>query len=282
MGLPIMAYNNPFDTKVDLTPDLVAGWPQIEKSLRSRSSPATCAASSRSRSCRDIDVIAGADDVLFETLLMGAVGWFAGFPNAFPKEAVELVRPRASRQVEEARALYEPLVAVFRWDSRTEFVQAIKLSHGHLRPVRRSDPAAAQAADPRAARTGHRGHRRPWPLAALPRIGAVTCVRTFTAVDSHTEGMPTRVITGGVGVDPGCDDERAAAALHRPPRPHPAAPDERAARPLVDVRRDPAAAVPVRRGLRRGLHRGQRMPADVRSRHDRAWRRSWSRPAWSR
>src|SRR3954451_9535619 len=27
--------------------------------------------------------------------------------------------------------------------------------------------------------------------------------RVFHAVDSHTEGMPTRVITGGVGVVPG-------------------------------------------------------------------------------
>src|SRR5664279_2988334 len=27
--------------------------------------------------------------------------------------------------------------------------------------------------------------------------------RMFTAVDSHTEGMPTRVVTGGVGVIPG-------------------------------------------------------------------------------
>ena len=27
--------------------------------------------------------------------------------------------------------------------------------------------------------------------------------RVFPAVDSHTEGMPTRVITGGVGVIPG-------------------------------------------------------------------------------
>ena len=27
--------------------------------------------------------------------------------------------------------------------------------------------------------------------------------RVFAAVDSHTEGMPTRVITGGVGVVPG-------------------------------------------------------------------------------
>ena len=28
-------------------------------------------------------------------------------------------------------------------------------------------------------------------------------IRTLSAIDSHTEGMPTRVITGGVGVIPG-------------------------------------------------------------------------------
>jgi proline racemase len=32
-------------------------------------------------------------------------------------------------------------------------------------------------------------------------------VRTLTAIDSHTEGMPTRVITGGVGVIPGATME---------------------------------------------------------------------------
>ena len=37
--------------------------------------------------------------------------------------------------------------------------------------------------------------------------------RYLAAVDSHTEGMPTRVITGGVGADPGRDDARAQAAL---------------------------------------------------------------------
>ena len=35
-------------------------------------------------------------------------------------------------------------------------------------------------------------------------VGAVLPTRSLdTAVDSHTEGMPTRVITGGVGVIPG-------------------------------------------------------------------------------
>ena len=36
--------------------------------------------------------------------------------------------------------------------------------------------------------------------------------RLFTAVDSHTEGMPTRVVTGGVGVIPG--DTMNAKRLH--------------------------------------------------------------------
>ena len=39
---------------------------------------------------------------------------------------------------------------------------------------------------------------------------AVRTSRVFHAVDSHTEGMPTRVITGGVGVLPG--DTMAARA----------------------------------------------------------------------
>lgn len=39
-------------------------------------------------------------------------------------------------------------------------------------------------------------------------------VRTVSAVDSHTEGMPTRVITGGVGVIPGATmNERRLHAI---------------------------------------------------------------------
>ena len=65
----------------------------------------------------DIDVIAGADDLLFESLLVGATGWFAGYPNAFPKEAVEIYNLVKEGRIDEARELYKALVAVFRWDS---------------------------------------------------------------------------------------------------------------------------------------------------------------------
>jgi 4-hydroxy-tetrahydrodipicolinate synthase len=58
---------------------------------------------------------------------MGATGWFAGFPNVFPAESALLYDLGVAGRLEEARELYESLVAAFRWDSRTEFVQAIKL-----------------------------------------------------------------------------------------------------------------------------------------------------------
>ena len=93
--------------------------------------------------------------------------------------------------------------------------------------------------------------------------------RVLHAVDSHTEGMPTRVITGGVGVDPGRHHGRAAHVL---PRAHgrPADPAHvRAARALGHVRGHPAAADASGRRLRGAVHRGLRMPADVRARHHR-------------
>lgn len=128
VGLPIMAYNNPFDTKVDLTPDLVAELAELENVVAIKEFSADIRRVMEIQELCDIDVIAGADDLLFESLVAGAVGWFAGYPNAFPKEAVEIYSLVQEGRIVEARELYSHLVAVFRWDSRTEFVQAIKLS----------------------------------------------------------------------------------------------------------------------------------------------------------
>jgi 1-pyrroline-4-hydroxy-2-carboxylate deaminase len=127
-GLPIMAYNNPFDTKVDLVPSLVAKLAEIPEVVAIKEFSGDVRRVYEIKELCDIDIIAGADDVLFELMVNGAVGWFAGYPNAFPKEAVELYNLLAEGKWHEARELYTQLVAVFRWDSRTEFVQAIKLS----------------------------------------------------------------------------------------------------------------------------------------------------------
>lgn len=127
VGLPVMAYNNPIDTKVDLVPSLVAELAAIENVVAVKEFSGDVRRAFEISELCDIDVIAGADDVLLELMLDGAVGWFAGFPNAFPAESVEIHDLMAAGNYARARDLYRRLVAVFRWDSRTEFVQAIKL-----------------------------------------------------------------------------------------------------------------------------------------------------------
>lgn len=128
VGLPVMVYNNPFDTKVDLTPDLLAEIARIDNvvAVKEFSGDVRRVLEIRERA-PELAVISGADDVVLESLLMGATGWFAGFPNVFPAESARLFELATAGKLDEARALYEPLVAAFRWDSRTEFVQAIKL-----------------------------------------------------------------------------------------------------------------------------------------------------------
>ncbi|MEU0370886.1 dihydrodipicolinate synthase family protein [Streptomyces sp. NPDC006283] len=133
IGLPVMVYNNPIDTKVDLTPGLLAEIAGIDNvvAVKEFSGDVRRVLEIRERA-PGLQVISGADDVVLESLLMGATGWFAGFPNVFPAESVWLFELATAGRLEQARALYEPLVAAFRWDSRTEFVQAIKLGMDHV------------------------------------------------------------------------------------------------------------------------------------------------------
>ncbi|MBP2478110.1 4-hydroxy-tetrahydrodipicolinate synthase [Crossiella equi] len=132
-GLPVMVYNNPIDTKVDLTPALLAEIAAIDNVVAVKEFSGDVRRVLEIREAApELTVVAGADDVVLESLFMGATGWFAGFPNVFPAESVHLYELARAGKLAEARALYEPLVAAFRWDSRTEFVQAIKYGMDHV------------------------------------------------------------------------------------------------------------------------------------------------------
>jgi 4-hydroxy-tetrahydrodipicolinate synthase len=133
-GLPIVAYNNPWDTRVDLTPELLA---RIRSEV-----PEVVAVKEFSGDVRriyrirelvpDLDVLAGADDVLLELLMAGAVGWIAGFPNALPAPSAEVYRLGREGRIAEALPLYRALHPIFRWDSRHTFIQAIKIAMDDL------------------------------------------------------------------------------------------------------------------------------------------------------
>lgn len=156
VGLPIVAYNNPIDTKVDLTPQLIArlhgeglivGVKEFTGDVRR--------AYEIKELAPDMDLLIGTDDTVVEMGLAGAVGWVAGYPNAIPESTLELYRLSTSSNVadlERAREIYRDLHSLLRWDSKTEFVQSIKLSMdvvglpgGTCRPPR--GPLSAQVRD---------------------------------------------------------------------------------------------------------------------------------------
>ena len=129
VGLPVMAYNNPVDTKVDLTPELlatlfdeglVAGVKEFTGDPRRAYAIAERAPG--------LDVLIGSDDSVLEFAIAGARGWVSGYTNAFPRSCVELYRASMAGDLDKARPLYRLLHPLLRWDAKTEFVQAIKLS----------------------------------------------------------------------------------------------------------------------------------------------------------
>ncbi|OIJ85669.1 dihydrodipicolinate synthase family protein [Streptomyces colonosanans] len=151
-GLPVVGYNNPIDTKVDLTPALLTQLHGDGSIVAVKEfSGDVRRAYEIAELVPELDLLIGADDVLLELALAGAVGWIAGYPNAFPATCAELYHAAAAGCLDTALPLYKSLHSLLRWDSRTEFVQAIKLSMdlvgrrgGPTRPPRMPLPAATE------------------------------------------------------------------------------------------------------------------------------------------
>ncbi|MDH2389261.1 dihydrodipicolinate synthase family protein [Streptomyces sp. HNM0663] len=167
-GLPVVAYNNPLDTKVDMSPALLArlhgeghivAVKEFSGDVRRAYEIAELAP--------ELDVLIGADDVLLELAIAGAVGWIAGYPNAFPAACAELYHAAVSGDLHTATPLYASLHPLLRWDSKAEFVQSIKLSMdiggrrgGPVRPPRApltgTIEAGVREATEKAVAAGHR------------------------------------------------------------------------------------------------------------------------------
>ncbi|GAA3970665.1 dihydrodipicolinate synthase family protein [Streptomyces marokkonensis] len=127
-GLPVTAYNNPIDTKVDLRPELLAklhaegfivGVKEFSGDVRRCYEIAELAPG--------LDLLIGTDDTVLEVAVAGARGWVAGYPQVFPRACLALYEAAVAGDLETALPLYRRLHPILRWDSRTEFVQAIKL-----------------------------------------------------------------------------------------------------------------------------------------------------------
>jgi 4-hydroxy-tetrahydrodipicolinate synthase len=94
-------------------------------------------------------LFAGLDDVVVESILVGAVGWVSGLSNAFPREGETLFRLASTGRYDEAMSLYRWFMPLLHLDARPDLVQCIKLCE-HLvgRGTHRTRPPRL-ALDPR-------------------------------------------------------------------------------------------------------------------------------------
>ncbi|MBL0402598.1 dihydrodipicolinate synthase family protein [Microvirga aerilata] len=127
--LPVMVYNNPPIYKNDVTPDILASLTDCENIVCFKdSSGDTRRFTDTKNMVGDRFVLfAGLDDVVVESVMLGAVGWVSGMSNAFPQEGETLFRLAKAGRYEEARSLYEWFMPLLHLDARPDLVQCIKL-----------------------------------------------------------------------------------------------------------------------------------------------------------
>src|SRR5713226_364833 len=106
--LPILCYNNPVSYGVDITPAMFAELADEPKFVAVKES------SENVRRITDLKnlcgeryrLFCGVDDLVLESVLLGAVGWVSGLVNAFPEENKLLWDLATSGRMEEALQVY--------------------------------------------------------------------------------------------------------------------------------------------------------------------------------
>jgi 4-hydroxy-tetrahydrodipicolinate synthase len=129
-SLPVMVYNNPVSYAVDVTPDMfeeLADEPSIV--AIKESSENVRRITDLVNQVRDRYILfCGVDDLVLESILLGAQGWISGLVNAFPEENRALWDLAASGQWERARELYRWYTPLLHLDTKIKLVQYIKLA----------------------------------------------------------------------------------------------------------------------------------------------------------
>jgi dihydrodipicolinate synthase/N-acetylneuraminate lyase len=128
VGLPVVAYHDPVNARVDLTPELLARVAETDGVMAVQEGGGDVR---RMHHIHDLiphlDVVVGSDDILLELMMSGARGWMAALPNSLPALSVELYRLCAARDPAGALPLYTRLHPVLGWSRTAGGVQAVKL-----------------------------------------------------------------------------------------------------------------------------------------------------------
>jgi len=143
-GLPVMAYNNPEASGMDLAPETIA---EIGAAVPGVAAVKECSGDARRIAAlvgaTELEILVGGDDWALEGFAAGATGWVSGVANVAPAECVELFDAVDDGRLAEARELYQRLLPLGRLDMTPWLVQyfkgamdAVGLTGGGTRPPR--------------------------------------------------------------------------------------------------------------------------------------------------
>jgi 4-hydroxy-tetrahydrodipicolinate synthase len=127
-GLPVMLYNNPEASGVDLLAPAIAVLAERvdgivavkECSGDARRIPALLAAAP------ELEILVGGDDWALEGFCAGATGWVSGVADVAPRECVALWEHCRAGELEAAREVYRRLLPLARFDMTPKLVQYFK------------------------------------------------------------------------------------------------------------------------------------------------------------
>jgi 4-hydroxy-tetrahydrodipicolinate synthase len=117
VDIPIMLYNNPWTSKVDMQPSLVAKLAEIDNITHIKESSGDITRIMRIlQLAKDkITVFCGSDNLALESFLMGAKGWVCVAANIFPKHTSRLYELIKEGKFTKAKKLYEGLYPLCSW-----------------------------------------------------------------------------------------------------------------------------------------------------------------------
>ena len=131
--LPVMIYSNRVAYRVDVTVDIMEELAADSRFVAVKESSDDIRRSTEiiNRLGDRYDLFTGVDNLAYEALCVGAVGWVAGLVTAFPKETVAIYRLMKAGRRDEALAIYRWFRPLLDLDVSTYLVQNIKLAEVH-------------------------------------------------------------------------------------------------------------------------------------------------------
>lgn len=130
VGIPIVIYNNPWTSKVDIKPELIARLGEDFENIKyvKESSGSIQRIHEILRLTDKITVFCGSDDLALESFAMGAKGWVAASANMCPGQAHDLYHAAViEKNMDKAMGLYLRLLPLFNLlESSGMYVQYVK------------------------------------------------------------------------------------------------------------------------------------------------------------